>query len=78
MAKWAQANNVEIAYTPTNISWINRIEAQFTTLRCFALVGTDHGRHREQASMIRRYIIWRHKHAEDEWLREIVDRANVA
>jgi len=78
VAEWAEANNVEIAYTPTNSSWINRIEAQFTALRYFALDGTDHGSHREQASMIRRYIIWRNKHAEDQRLREIVDRANVA
>lgn len=75
---WAEANNVEIAYTPTNSSWLNRIEAQFTALRYFALDGTDHGSHREQASMIRRYIIWRNKHAEDQQLREIVDGANVA
>ena len=26
-------------------SWLNRIEAQFTALRYFALDGTDHGRH---------------------------------
>ncbi len=30
---WASANNVEIAYTPTNSSWLNRVEAQFTALR---------------------------------------------
>jgi transposase len=54
---WAEANNVEIAYTPTNSSWLNRIEAQFTALRYFTLDGTDHASHREQASMIRRYII---------------------
>ena len=29
---WAAANNVELAYTPTNASWLNRIEAQFTAL----------------------------------------------
>src|SRR6185312_17238079 len=39
---WAAASNVEIAYTPTNSSWLNRIEAQFTALRYFALDGTDH------------------------------------
>ncbi|MER5179833.1 transposase, partial [Streptomyces sp. NPDC002896] len=27
---------------------------------------------------IRRYIIWRNKHAADERLREVIDRANVA
>ncbi len=75
---WAAANNVEIAYTPTNSSWLNRVEAQFTALRYFALDGTDHASHKEQASMIRRYIIWRNNHAYDERLRRIVDRANVA
>jgi transposase len=75
---WAKANNTEIAYTPTNCSWLNRIEAQFTALRYFALDGTDHASHREQASMIRRYIIWRNNHAYDERLRRIINRANVA
>jgi transposase len=75
---WAAANNVELAYTPSNASWLNRIEAQFTALRYFALDGTDHASHEEQGSMIRRYIIWRNNHAYDERLRRIVDRANVA
>lgn len=35
VSRWAEANNVEIAYTPTNSSWLNRIEAQFTALRYF-------------------------------------------
>lgn len=42
--QWAAASNAEIAYTPTNCSWLNRIEAQFTALRYFALDGTDLGR----------------------------------
>ena len=75
---WAAANNVELAYTPTNSSWLNRIEAQFTALRYFALDGTDHRTHQEQASMIRRYVIWRNRHCEDKQLRRIVARANAA
>jgi len=74
----ASANNVEIAYTPPNSSWLNRVEAQFTALRYFALDGIDHAGHKEQASMIRRCIIWRNNHAYDERLRRIVDRASVA
>jgi transposase len=74
----AAATNVEIACTPSNASWLNRIEAQFTALRYFALDGTGHTTRKEQASMIRRYIIWRNSHAYDERLRRIVDRANVA
>ena len=75
---WTEANNAEIAYTPSGSSWLNRIEAQFTALRYFTLDGTDHASHAEQASVIRRYIIRRNNHAYDEPLRRIVDRANVA
>jgi iron-sulfur cluster repair protein YtfE (RIC family) len=75
---WAKENNVELAYTPTYSSWLNRIEAQFQALRYFALDGTDHPSHAEQASMIRRYIIWRNRNAHDKALRELVKRANVA
>ena len=75
---WAEANNVEFAYVPTNASWLNRIEAQFQALRYFALDGTDHRSHDEQNSMIRRYIAWRNRNAHDKALREITTRANVA
>jgi transposase len=75
---WAAANNVELAYTPFYGSWLNRIEAQFTALRYFALDGTDHPTHRHQARMIRRYIAWRNRNAHDRALREVVKRANVA
>jgi transposase len=75
---WAKGNNVELAYVPTNASWMNRIEAQFQALRYFTLDGTDHRSHEEQNSMIRRYIIWRNRNAQDDTLRELVKRANVA
>lgn len=34
--RMADTEPLEIAYTPTNSSWLNRIEAQFTALRYFA------------------------------------------
>jgi DDE superfamily endonuclease len=75
---WAVANNVELAYVPFYASWLNRIEAQFTALRYFALDGTDHESHHKQARMIRRYIAWRNRHADNKALHELVNRANVA
>nr|WP_237518312.1 hypothetical protein [Streptomyces sp. SID4982] len=36
---WATTNNLGIAYTPTNFSWLNRIEVQFTAVRYVALDG---------------------------------------
>lgn len=59
-------------------SWLNRIEAQFTALRYFALEGTDHPSHQAQARMIRRYIAWLNRNAHEPGLRELVNRANVA
>lgn len=73
VATRAEANNVEITYTPINNSWLNRIEAQFTALRYFALNGTDHHSHKVQGSMIRCYITWRNKHAADNLLRAVVN-----
>ena len=78
VGNWAAANNVELAYVPFYASWLNRIEAQFTALRYFALDGTDHPSHEEQSRMIRRYIAWRNRNAHDKQLRELVKRANVA
>jgi transposase len=78
VGEWAAANNVELAYVPFYASWLNRIEAQFTALRYFALDGTDHESHEAQSRMIRRYIAWRNRHADDKALRELVKRANVA
>jgi transposase len=74
---WAAANNVELAYVPFYGSWLNRIEAQFTALRYFALDGTDHADHREQATMIRRYIAWRNRHVTDPKLRKVIHRAEL-
>jgi transposase len=77
VGQWAAANNVELAYVPFYGSWLNRIEAQFTALRYFALDGTDHSSHAEQALMIRRYIAWRNRHAQDQLLRQVVAKAGT-
>jgi DDE superfamily endonuclease len=49
---YAAAHNIELVYVPYNASWLNRIEAQFTGLRYFALDGTDHATHKEQGRAI--------------------------
>lgn len=78
VGEWAEANNVEFAYVPFYGSWLNRIEAQFTALRYFALDGTDHNSHAEQASMIRRYIAWRNRHAASHpKLQEVIAKAET-
>ena len=74
MREWAQANNVELAYTPHYASWLNRIEPQFKGLRYFCLAGTDHPDHDTQARLITGYIDWRNDHRDDPKLRHLTRR----
>jgi hypothetical protein len=32
---WCAANDIELVYTPTNASWLNWIECEFTAIRYF-------------------------------------------
>jgi len=78
LGEWAEANNLDLAYVPTNSSFLDRIECHFTALRYCALNGTDQRSHEEQNSMIRRYIAWRNRHTDDEGLCTVSKRAKVA
>jgi transposase len=61
---WAAGHNIELVYLPTSASWLNWIEAEFAALRYFALNGTDHRTHAEQAEAIAGYIRWRNARAQ--------------
>jgi hypothetical protein len=70
---WEAASDADIAHTSVNTSWLNRIEAQLTALRYFALDGLP--RHPPgPGSVIHRHISWHSNHAYDERLRRILDR----
>jgi hypothetical protein len=63
VADWCADNDVERVSTPTNASWLNWIESEFTALRCFTLDGSDYPSHAAQENAIAGYIRWRNKHA---------------
>lgn len=56
---WAKTHNVRFYLTPTNGSWMNRIESQFTALKKFALQPSDFHSHEEQQAAIESYLTWR-------------------
>lgn len=58
---WAKDNNVELVFTPTYASWLNRIECHFGPLRKFVLESSDFQQHRDLASAIQAYLRWRNK-----------------
>jgi transposase len=61
---WAAAHNLELVYLPTHASWLNWIESEFAAVRYFALGGTGHRTHAEQADAIAGYIRWRNARAQ--------------
>lgn len=56
---WAKQHRVRFYFTPTNASWLNRIESQFTALKKFALDNSDFRTHEEQQQAIESYLAWR-------------------
>jgi hypothetical protein len=50
-------------FTPSNASWLNWIECEFTALRYFTLDGSDYASNIAHEAAIAGYVRWRHKHA---------------
>jgi transposase len=59
--RWAATHNIRFYLTPTQASWLNRIECHFTALKKFALETSDHRTHEEQQEAIESYLAWRNR-----------------
>lgn len=62
VARWARTHNVRLYFTPTNASWLNRIECHFGPLKKFALNNSDYRSHEEQNAALQSYLSWRNRH----------------
>jgi transposase len=56
---YAQRNNIRFQFTPTNASWLNRIERQFTHLKKNVLTHCDYESFDEMRIAIHKYLRWR-------------------
>jgi transposase len=57
--QYAARHHIRFYWTPTNASWLNRIECHLTALRKFALDNTDYRSHAAQQQAIESYLSWR-------------------
>lgn len=64
--QWVEENNMELVFTPTYSSWLNRIECHLGPLRRFVLNGSYYTSHDELFNQIRAYIRWRNKNKRHE------------
>ena len=58
---WAADSNVELVFTPTYASWLNRIEAIFSGVRYFTLGNSDYRDHKQIRRAIFAYVAWRNR-----------------
>lgn len=58
---WASSHNIRFYLTPTQGSWLNRIECQFTALKKFALENSDYRSHEDLQQAIETYLSWRNR-----------------
>jgi transposase len=71
---WGKKNNIKFVFTPTNASWLNRIECHFGALRKFVLQNSNYESHDELGTAIQKYLRWRNKHAKDQQLLKVQKR----
>jgi transposase len=55
---WARIHNVRLQFLPTNASWLNRIECQFTHLKKNVLTHADYPSFATMGTAIHRYLRW--------------------
>ncbi len=60
---WCERNNIHMIWTPTNASWLNPIECQFTPVKEFVIRNSDYASHDELANALRQYANYRNQHA---------------
>ena len=59
---WAWAHDVKFYMTPTNASWLNRIECQFAAMKAFAMKPSNFRTHDELQQAIESYLLWYNGH----------------
>lgn len=58
---WCSQHNIELVFTATNASWMNRIESHFAPFRRFVLDNSDYASHDAIAKAAQDYIRWRNR-----------------
>jgi len=62
---WSRRRNVQMVFTATYASWMNRIECHFTPARKFVIANSDYADHSTMARAMQKYLRWRNKNAKN-------------
>ena len=61
--RWCRHNDVYLIWTPTNASWLNPIECQFTPVKEFVIRNSNYASHHDLSRALKRYADYRNRHA---------------
>lgn len=75
--QWCRLNGVWLIFTATNASWMNRIEAQFGSVRYFVLKNYYPLNHSELEQNIKEHLIWRNNNRHNSFLKELQKKTYV-
>lgn len=59
--RFCRQNNIHLIWTPTNASWLNPIECQFTHVKEFVIRGADYRNHSDLKIFLNKYVRYRNK-----------------
>jgi transposase len=59
--QFCRQNNIHLIWTPTNASWLNPIECQFTHVKEFVIRGADYRNHSDLKIFLNKYVKYRNK-----------------
>jgi transposase len=62
---YCRRNNIHLIWTPTNASWLNPIECQFTHVKEFVIRGSNYQSHHELKSALDRYVRYRNNQTQE-------------
>lgn len=75
--RWAKANRVHFAFTPTNASWLNPIEPHFGGISEFVIKGSDYEGRSQMRREIQKYIRWRNANPTNERIQKAMKRRQL-
>lgn len=58
---YCQQNNIHLIWMPTNASWLNPIECQFTQVKEFVIRGSNYRNHQELKTPLNKYVKYRNR-----------------
>jgi len=59
--RWARDNKLSLIWTPTNASWMNHIECQFTELKSFVFTNSYYKSHQEVKAAMGNFLNYRNR-----------------